>query len=206
MKVDFSYTLLDAAVNLHRLDTDLWGGMVCHPQNGLDFLQAPGAARVTDPLTGDRVRHVLRFAQSQYRWVVVDLGRLTAAALTVLDETQDLFVVTNVELTALHETTRLLRKLLDAGFSPDHLKLILNRKLKSDSLTPADLEKALGYTCYGSIADYSDEMTEFYAQGRFLDDRLKLRKDVARIVGRWRGVEEKRPAPTGFGLLRRLRE
>jgi Flp pilus assembly CpaE family ATPase len=206
MKVDFPYTLLDAAVNLHRLDTDLWGGMVCHPRGGVDLLQAPGASRITDPLTGDRVRHVLRFAQSQYRWVVVDLGRLTAAALAVLEEANDLFVVTTPELTALHETTRLLRRLLDAGFSPDRLKLVLNRKLKSDPLSPQDLEKALGYPCYALIADFSDELTEAYAEGRFLDDKLKLRKEVARMMGRWRGVEEKKPAPSSFGFLRRLRD
>jgi Flp pilus assembly CpaE family ATPase len=207
LRVDFPYTLLDAAVNLHRLDTDLWGGMVCHPQNqnGLDLLQAPGAARVADPLTGDRVRHVLRFAQSQYRWVVVDLGRLTAASLAILEEANDLFVVTTAELTSLHETTRLLRRLLDAGYPADRLKLILNRKLKSDPLSPEDLEKALGYACYASVPDFSAELTEFYAQGRFLDDRLKLRKEVARILARWRGVEEK-PASSGFGFLKRLRE
>jgi len=203
MRADSPHTLLDAALNLHRLDADLWNGMVCRPRDGLELIQAPGAAQVSDLLTAERVRHVLRFAQSQYRWIVLDLGRLTAASFTILDDVHDLFVVTTADLPALHETGRLLRRVLDAGLSRDKLHLILNRKDKSLSLLAEDIEKALGYPVYASISDFSEELNDAYAEGRFLDSGLKLSKEIAKIMGRWRGVGEKPPAGSSFGFLKR---
>jgi len=203
MKVDFPYTLSDAASNLHRLDTDLWSGMVCHVRDGLDVLQAPGAVGISDATSSERVRHVLRFAQSQYRWVVVDLGRLTASSFPILDESPDLFVVTTTDLTALHETSRLLRRVLAVNFPRERLKLVLNRNAKGKSVPAEDIEKALGYPVYTAIGDFAQELDEAYAEGHFLDDKLKLRREVSRIVGRWRGLEEKQEATSGFGFLRR---
>ena len=201
MKAESRYTLLDAALNLHRLDKELWNGMACHVQDGVDLIQAPGATGISDAVTAERVRHVLRFAQMQYRWIVVDLGRLNPSSFTILDDSPDLFVVTNGELPALHETGRVLRRVLGAGFSPEKLKLLLNRKMKSVSVPADAIEKALGYPVYASIDDFGAELSEAYAEGQFLGEKLKLRKSVARIVRRWQGVEEKSGSSSVFGLL-----
>ena len=201
MKAESRYTLLDAALNLHRLDRELWNGMACHVQDGVDLIQAPGATGISDAVTAERVRHVLRFAQMQYRWVVVDLGRLNPASFTILDDSSELFVVTNGELPALHETGRVLRRVLGAGFSAEKLKLLLNRKMKSVSVPADAIEKALGYPVYASIEDFGAELGEAYAEGQFLGEKLKLRKSVARIVRRWQGVEEKSGSSSVFGLL-----
>lgn len=201
MKAESRYTLLDAALNLHRLDKELWNGMACHVQDGVDLIQAPGATGISDAVTAERVRHVLRFAQMQYRWIVVDLGRLNPSSFTILDDSPDLFVVTNGELPALHETGRVLRRVLGAGFSPEKLKLLLNRRMKSVSVPADAIEKALGYPVYASIDDFGAELSEAYAEGQFLGEKLKLRKSVARIVRRWQGVEEKSGSSSVFGLL-----
>lgn len=201
MKAESRYTLLDAALNLHRLDKELWHGMACHVQDGVDLIQAPGATGISDAVTAERVRHVLRFAQMQYRWIVVDLGRLNPSSFTILDDSPDLFVVTNGELPALHETGRVLRRVLGAGFSPEKLKLLLNRRVKSVSVPADAIEKALGYPVYASIDDFGAELSEAYAEGQFMGEKLKLRKSVARIVRRWQGVEEKSGSSSVFGLL-----
>ena len=64
------------------------------------------------------------------KWIVVDLGRLTASSLATLEETKDLFVVTTPGLPALFETNRLLKRLLDAGFPRDKLHLLLNQRAR----------------------------------------------------------------------------
>ena len=55
------------------------------------------------------------------------------------------------------------KRLLDAGFPRERLRLLLNRKTKGASFTLEDLEKGLGYRFYGSIADSSREMSEAFA-------------------------------------------
>jgi pilus assembly protein CpaE len=206
MKASAPHTLLDAVQNLHRLDADLWKGFTCSPTKGVDLLQGPGVAGIHDQPTAERVRHILRFARSLYDWVVVDLGRLTVSSLAILDETRDLFVVTTPELPALFETNRLLQRLLDAGFPREKLRLLLNRRTKGTSFTPQDVEKAIGYAVYGSIADSSREMGEAYADGRYLDENLTIRKAVAQVIRKWRGIEETPVMRSGLGFLRFARE
>jgi Flp pilus assembly CpaE family ATPase len=206
LKATAPHTLLDAVQNLHRLDATLWNGFICSPREGVDFLQAPGVAGIRDQPTAERVRHILRFARSQYDWVVLDLGRLTATSLAILEETQDVFVVTTPELPALFETTRLLQRLIDAGFPRDKLRLLLNRKAKGTSLTSKDVERALHYPVYGSFTDDAKEIGEAYADGRFMDERLPMRKTEAQVMRKWRGIEEKTSTRTGLGFLRFARE
>jgi pilus assembly protein CpaE len=206
MKASAPHTLLDAVQNLHRLDANLWKGFICSSRMGVALLQAPGVAGIHDQPTAERVRHILRFARSLYDWVVVDLGRLTVSSLAILDETKDLFIVTTPDLPALFETKRLLQRLLDAGFPRERLRLLLNRKTKGTSFTPEDVEKAIGYAVYGSIADSSREMDEAYADGRFLDENLTVRKAVAQVIRKWRGIEEKPATRTGLGFMRFARE
>jgi pilus assembly protein CpaE len=133
---------------------------------------------------------------------VVDLGRLTVSSLAILEETKDLFIVTTPELSALFETKRLLQRLLDAGFPRERLRLLLNRKAKGISLNAEDIKKALGYPLYESIADDSREMNEAYAEGRFLDEKLQMRKTIAQVIRKWRGIEEKPATRPGLGFLR----
>ena len=205
MKAASTHTLLDAAQNLHRLDANLWKGMICSPKEGVDLLQAPGAVGLSDAVAADRVRHILRFARSLYGWIVVDLGRLTASKLAILEETRDLFVITTPHVPALYETGRLLQRLIDTGFSRDKLRLLLNRKTKAMPIPLDQIEKALGYSFYGTISDGTSEMSDAYTEGRFLDEKLQVRKEIAQVMRKWRGIEEEPPARFGLGFLRLAR-
>jgi pilus assembly protein CpaE len=205
MKVESQYSLLDATENLHRLDIGFWKGVVSTWREGVDLLPGPGATSIREAPTVERVRHVLRFAQPLYSYIVIDLGRLSASSLAMLDETRDLFVTTTPDLTALFEASRILRRLLEAGFARERLQLLLNRKARKSSVAVEHIEKALGYPIYGSVLDTPEELDEAYAERRFLDENLQFHKQVGQIIRKWRGVEEKAPSPSGLNFLRRLR-
>lgn len=204
LKADSRYTLLDAAQNLHRLDAHLWKRIACSARDGMELLRAPGAAGLSDPPTAERVRHVVRFARPLYDWIVVDLGRLTASSLALMEEIKDLFVITTPDLPALYETTRLVKRLLEAGFAHKNLHMLLNRKTSGMSISVDQFETAIGYPLYGSIADHSGEINGAYAEGLFLDEKLQLSKQVAAIIQKWRGIEEA-PARAGLWFLRSAR-
>ena len=90
-----------------------------------------------------------------------------------------------------------MKRLLEGGFTPKKLQVLLNRKEKGMSISADQFEKAIGYPLYGSIADHSEEINGAYARGRFLDDNLQLRKQMAPIMQKWLGIE---PAPVRAGL------
>lgn len=202
LDVKSQYSLLDAARSLHRLDADYWKGVVIAAAEGIDYLQAPGAVHFGEEVASDRVRHALRFARGLYRWIVVDLGRASALALELIPEARDLYVVSGYELPSLYEATRLLRRLIELGVSREQIRLVVNRAPKAFFSSASDLQKALGLPIHAVIPDCSGEMNDAYAERRFLDRRLTVRKQAGQLAARCLGIAA--PAPERPGFLRRL--
>ena len=202
--VHSEYTAAEASVNLHRLDASFWQNLVCSTSQGVDVLQAPGAKGFHDALNGERVRHVLRFARALYGYIVVDLGRLSSVTLNLIEEAKELFVVTTPEIPSLYETGRVLSKLLEPGVTGARVQLILNRLAKGVSQSIADLECVLGRPVFATIGDCSNELHEAYGNGRFLDERLALSRQVRQLVANFTGAAEepKTPARSGLALWR----
>jgi len=202
METDSKYTVEDAATNLHRLDPSFWNNLVCGTSHGIDLLQSPGAKRSYEPLDGERVRHVLRFARALYGYIVVDLGRLNALSLSLTPEASELFVVTTVEMPALFEAGYVLKKLLDLGITSGHIQLILNRVPKKVPSSTSDFEQALGHPVCATIGDYPGELLEAYGNRQFFDEKLSIRKQMRQLVSRALGGEEPKAPKPGRGLFR----
>lgn len=204
MDVHSEYTTAEASTNLHRLDASYWNNLVCSTPHGIDVLQAPGAMRFHDPLNGERVRHVLRFARSLYGYVVVDLGRLNDLSLSLAAEVSELFVVTTPEIPSLYETGRVLNKLIEPGVMGGRTQLILNRLAKGISHSLSDLECVLGRPVCATIGDYSVELHDAYGMGQFLGEHLAISKQARQMVASYLGgPSEHKPASRGaLGLLR----
>jgi Flp pilus assembly CpaE family ATPase len=204
MDAHSEYTIADATMNLHRLDPSFWSNLVCGTSHGVDLLQSPGVKRSYEPLNGERVRHVLRFARALYGYIVVDLGRLSGVSLNLTAEVSELFVVTTPEIPSLYEAGRVLNKLLEPGITGGRIQLILNRLSKGVSHSISDLECVLGRPVCATMGDYSSELHEAYGNGQFLDERLGLSKQTRQMVANFLGIAEepKAPARTGLGLFR----
>jgi pilus assembly protein CpaE len=195
MKVESEYTLSDAAGNLHRLDAALWRGLVSTTAEGVDVLLPPDPAQLAEPLTGERVRHVLRFARSLYRWIVVDLGTVNPVSLAILEEVKDLYLVTSYDFPALWDTNRTLKLLLKLGLAQAQIRLVANRSKKRGSLSPSELTKALGFPIHAVVGDSSEEVEQSFLDKRFVDPNSHLSMDTARMVGKLPGVETPDPQP-----------
>ncbi len=187
LRADARFTVADAASNLHRLDRDLWEGLVWAASQGFDLLASPANGRHSEPPRADRVRHVVRFAAALYDWVVLDLGRLGPGIIDVLEDQPELFLVTTLQLPELSESQRILKRVLDLGYTRERLHLLLNRCGARASLTAADVERAVGFPVSGAVEDAGDELVEAYSNGDFLRPQLRLRKQIGRVAGRWLG-------------------
>jgi pilus assembly protein CpaE len=107
MQIKSDYSVLEATRNLHRLDADYWRGIVCVSPHGVHVLQSPGAVGSSEPLSAERVRHVLRF--TCYGSIVIDLGHSGPLSMSLLDRITQL-VVSSGEIRNCMRQTRLLRK------------------------------------------------------------------------------------------------
>jgi Flp pilus assembly CpaE family ATPase len=197
------YTIADASMNLHRLDPSFWDNLVCSTSHGVDLLLSPGTKTFHDPLNGERVRHVLRFARALYGYIVVDLGRLNAFSLNLTEEVTELFVVTTPEIPSLFESGHVLKKLAEPGITGGRIQLIINRLPKGAATTLSDFERALGCPVCAMLSECSAELQDAYGSGQFFDERLTLRKQTRQMVAKFLGVEDpKAPPRAGLGLFR----
>jgi Flp pilus assembly CpaE family ATPase len=205
MKVDQPYTILDASLNLHRLDAALWQSLVWKHPSGVDVLQSPGSTRFGEQLRDERVRHLLRLSQSRYAWVVVDMGRFSELSINLIGETNRLLLVSTADVPSLYEARRIVQKLSELGYPSGQIKLILNRASRTDLDVP-ELEKTFGIPITAFCPEARRELHEAYAEGKLLSVGSSLRKQIARIAGDLTGVgaESGKNPGRSFSGLRRL--
>jgi pilus assembly protein CpaE len=202
MKAQRQYTLADPSENLHRLDAELWKGLVSTTDDGVDLLPPPGAAAFHGTLEAERIRHVLRFASKLYGHVVLDLGVLSALSLPLLEDTNRLCIVASEDLLSLWEAGRLMTRLGQLGFQAERLSFVVNLKKRRGGLSTSELEKALGQPVFAAIHEAREEVDDFLAEGRFIDVKSTLHKDTIKLVARMLGKDAPEPKPSGFSLSR----
>jgi pilus assembly protein CpaE len=205
MKVDQPYTMLDASLNLHRLDAALWHSFIWKHPSGLDVLQSPGTMHFGDQLPDERVRHLLRLAQSRYAWILVDMGRFNELSMNLVGETNQLLLVSTSDVPSLYEAKRIVQKLSELGYALGQIKLILNRASRADMDVP-ELEKTFGIPINSFCPEAKRELHEAYAEGKLLPGNSSLRKQIARIAEDITGAaaESGKASLRSFPGLRRL--
>jgi pilus assembly protein CpaE len=191
MKSKSRYSVLDAMSNTDRLDLNYWKALVSNGMPRLGVIKSPGAVAVRDDITRENLRHVLRFVRFQYDWTVVDLGRgfspLTMAALEEVDEA---FLVTTLDVPALHQVKQIVQTLLDYSYGRARLHLVLNRVPKNPDVTADELEKLLGLSVYSMLPDDYGSIYEAYAEGQLVPSNSNLGRQLARMAAKIAGLPE----------------
>jgi pilus assembly protein CpaE len=186
MKTPSSYSILDAVKNLNRLDESLWRALVVEHRPGLSVIPGPAVFTRRDDPDDDQIRRVLQFMRTQHDWTVLDLGRsLNYTALAALDEIDQLFLVSTLEVVALHGLKTIVHGLFDQG---DKLQLILNRTPKMMDISTEDLEKILGRSLYAALPNDYMGLYQSYSSGNLLSSNSRLAQDFALLASKITGV------------------
>lgn len=133
----------DAFDSVRRLSSSVWREFATPAVPGaVDLLAspadtAPGANAAASP-TGSglpeqwRVESLFRFLSHQYNWIFVDLGRhLNPSNWALLQNIEELFIVTAPDVLALYQTRSILQTLSNRGFDKSRVRIVLNRNLSS---------------------------------------------------------------------------
>jgi pilus assembly protein CpaE len=186
MKAPSSYSILDVVKNLPRLDDSLWRALIVEHRPGLSVIPAPATYTRWDQPDDDQIRRVIQFTRKQNEWTVLDLGRsLNPMALAVLDEIDQLFLVSTLEVVALHGLKTIVHGLFDQG---EKLQLILNRTPKMMDISTQDLEKILGRSLYSALPNDYMGLYQAYSSGNLLNSNARLAQDFALLASKITGV------------------
>jgi pilus assembly protein CpaE len=186
MKAPSSYSILDAVKNLARLDESLWRALVVEHRPGLSVIPGPAVYTRWDQPDDDQLRRVLQFMRKQHEWTILDLGRsLNPTALAVLEEIDQLFLVSTLEVVALHGLKTIVHGLFEQG---EKLQLILNRTPKMMDISTEDLEKILGRSLYAALPNDYMGLYQSYSSGNLLSSNSRLAQDFAQLASKITGV------------------
>jgi len=186
MKAPSSYSILDAIKNLARLDESLWRALVVEHRPGLSVIPSPAVYTRWDQPDDDQLRRVLQFMRKQHEWTVLDLGRsLNPTVMAVLEEIDQLFLVSTLEVVALHGLKTIVHGLFEQG---EKLQLILNRTPKMMDISTEDLEKILGRSLYAALPNDYMGLYQSYSSGNLLSSNSRLAQDFAQLASKITGV------------------
>jgi pilus assembly protein CpaE len=200
MKVKSPYSVLDAVQNLHRLDVSYWNALVAGGWPGLEIIAAPAGYLPKDPISGETLGKVLTFVRAHYAWTVVDLGStLNLATVTVMEEIDDIFLITTLEVPALHQAKQTVQTLINAGFG-NRLHVILNRTPQRPDVTAEELERILGMPIDTMLPNDYYALYDAFCKGKLLPPGSHLSRQLSSLAMRITGA----PVEKGkrrFGLF-----
>ena len=198
LKTTAKYNITDAVRNTQRLDENYWKALVSNGIAGLEVVTAPSCPSPYS-FKAEQLRLVLSFMRTQYDWIVLDLGRgLGPHPIAALDEVDDLFLITTLEVPALHQAKVMIEKLLDLGHNRNRLHLVLNRAPKRYDVTLQELERMLGLPVYAVIPNDYLSLNESYAEGKMLASGSNLHKHFTNLAMKISGAT---PVKKKFSLF-----
>jgi len=200
--VEPRFSVVDAIENVHRMDEQFFRSIVEKTKAGVDLLAA--SDRVGHgPLDRQRVRALIEFASSRYRYVVLDLPRSDMSTLDALEAVSTVVVVTSQELPSLRSAGRLAH-LLRTRYGSSRVLPVMNRFDRRAEIAHADVERVIGDSVKHLIpSDYRAAIEALNVgrpialeQGALADAFKSLAGDLGGLV------REKRERPSGvFGRL-----
>jgi pilus assembly protein CpaE len=142
LKLESSYSILDAAEHASNMDENLWPQIVTRCE-GLDVINA-GVLNPEVRIQNMQIHHLLGYARRNYKFVCADLsGNLEKYSMEIMHESRKIFLVCTTEVASLHLAKEKLQYLhrMDLG---DRVHVLLNRYIRKSGIAPAEVEQIVG--------------------------------------------------------------
>ena len=200
--VEPRFSIIDALDNVHRVDESFFSSVVEKTKAGIDLL-ASSDRMTTGAVDPQRVRALIDFASTRYRYTVLDVPRSDMAVLDALEIASTVVVVTTQELPSLKSAGRLAH-MLRTRYGAARVTTVMNRFDRRSEIPHNDVERVIGDAVKHLIP--SDYRTALHAlnvgrpvalePGALSDAFRNLAGDLGGLV------KQKRPASTSvFGRL-----
>jgi len=152
LNIEASYTILDLAKNLKRMDPLLLDGSLVKHASGVRVLAEPFYAEDARRITPADIDETLDVLAQSFDFVVVDTPKEFDDMLTVvLDKANLILFVTEMDVPSLKSAHRAFEMFERMGIYEKKIRLILNRHVKSKLMTLESVEKALGARVFWTL-------------------------------------------------------
>lgn len=196
------FSVIDAIENVHRVDESYFSSVVEKTKAGIDLL-ASSDRMTTGAIDPERVRALIDFAASRYRYTVLDIPRSDMGMLDALEVASKVVVVTTQELPSLKSAGRIAH-MLRTRYGAARVTTVMNRFDRRAEIPHSDVERVIGDSVKHLIpSDYRMALHALNVgrpvalePGALCDSFRNLAGDLGGIV------KQKRPESTSvFGRL-----
>jgi pilus assembly protein CpaE len=198
------FSVVDALENTHRLDDVFFRSLITKTKSGVNLLASSDRVMVS-PLDGRRVRTLLEFAATHFRYVVLDVPRSDGAVLDALEGVARIVVVANQELATVRSSSRMAASLRQR-YGKDKLTVVVSRADRLAEIRHEDVERAVGSPVRHSFPSDYRRALEALNKGRplTLENHNELSGSFVKFAESLAGVQKKAPverATSRFGLF-----
>jgi pilus assembly protein CpaE len=149
-------TLADLIPHAHMLDEGLVKEVVFEHISGIHILLSPDDVQIAQGIRSQDLFNVISGLQRLYDFIVIDTGSaFTENAVTLMDSADRVLLVTNPELSALHDASRFIQLSRSLAYPAGKLLTVLNRAGMPGSLRTRDVEIALRHEVFTQVPDDS---------------------------------------------------
>ncbi len=136
--------LFDVSTETDRMDSTLLESLVHHAAPGLHLLASPLSFDKVVRVQPGQVQRLVDIAASHYHHVLMDLGAsLGPLALSVLDQADEICVVTGPSLPSVRRASQVLELMNSLEHASEKITLVVNGMDRKAPLGRDDIEKAL---------------------------------------------------------------
>jgi pilus assembly protein CpaE len=144
LQLEPRFTMVNAAHELHHLDTELLDSLLTEHPSGLKVLAAPLEPAFADDITTAGLMQMLDVLLESYTYVVVDTASmLDELILSLIEKSDDILMLVDMDLPSVKNAKLALETMRLLKFSTANVKLVMNRSNSKAKLDNKEIEGAL---------------------------------------------------------------
>jgi pilus assembly protein CpaE len=152
LQLEPRFTMVNAAHELHHLDSELLDSLLTEHPTGLKVLAAPLEPAFADDITTAGLMQMLDVLKENYDYVIVDTAAmLDELILSLIEKSDDILMLVDMDLPSVKNAKLALETLRLLKFSTANVQLVMNRSNSKAKLDNKEIEGALKMQIAASI-------------------------------------------------------
>jgi pilus assembly protein CpaE len=144
LQLEPRFTMVNAAHELHQLDSEMLDSLLTEHPSGLKVLAAPLEPAFADDITTAGLMQMLDVLQETYDYIVVDTASmLDELILSLIEKADQVLMIVDMDLPSVKNAKLALETLRLLKFSTGNVKLVMNRSNSKARLDNKEIEGAL---------------------------------------------------------------
>ncbi|HSM57310.1 MAG TPA: response regulator [Candidatus Sulfomarinibacteraceae bacterium] len=180
-----STSIIDLIDRMTELDADLVSSVVVKHQSGLKVLMAPPRPEMADLVTEDKMKTLLELLRESFEFIIIDTSSsLNDVALSMLDTSDRIFLVTQQSLPALKNVSRFFDLAETLNYERKKVLLIVNRLSEKAGISVTDISDTLKRPVITTIPVDDELVSRAADQGRPLVSGKNRKRPITAALNR----------------------